>query len=271
MNQDAVDALLITLGVNAGVLAALVFGAFLIGLRRGRHDGIDVVWGPGFVVIALITLVSSHGHGDLLVRLLLTGLTVCWGLRLATRLARRSRGGPEERRYAAIRDRAVGGPRLRLLWTVYLPRGLVLWVVSAPVQVGQFFAERSTPSLIAGAVVWLLGFAFETIGGHQLARFRADPANSVRVLDTGLWRYTRHPNHVGDAAVWWGLFLLACHGLPALLTLPAPLLLSLLLSRGSRRQLLERRLLMRRSGYARYVATASGFVPLPPKRERVDR
>ncbi|APU16738.1 MULTISPECIES: DUF1295 domain-containing protein [Actinoalloteichus] len=271
MSPEAVGPLLLTLGVNAAVIAAVMLGAFLIGLRRGRHDGIDVVWGAGFVVIALVTFASSRGHGEELTRVLSTVLTSVWGLRLATHIARRSRGEPEDRRYVEIRERAAGDPRLHLLRVVYLPQGLVLWLVSTPVQVGQFLADPMTPLLVAGVVLWLIGFLFETVGDHQLTRFRSDPANAHQVLDTGLWRYTRHPNYFGDATVWWGLFLVACQGWPALLTLPAPLLMTFLLAGGTGKPLLERQLRLRRPGYAHYVTTTSGFLPLPPKRKRVDR
>jgi steroid 5-alpha reductase family enzyme len=108
---------------------------------------------------------------------------------------------------------------------------------------------------LAGLAVWAVGFAFEAVGDAQLARFRADPANAGRVMDRGLWSWTRHPNYFGDCLVWWGLSVLS------------PLVMTLLLTRGSGKPLLERHL-ADRPGYAAYVARTSGFVPLPPRRPR---
>lgn len=119
----------------------------------------------------------------------------------------------------------------------------------------------------SGLAVRAVGFAFEVVGDAQLRRFRAaDPANRGRVLRTGLWRYTRHPNYFGDACVWWGLYLLACHHLPGVLTVVSPVLMTWLLARGTGKPMLERHMLDHRPEYADYVRRASGFLPMLPKR-----
>src|SRR6185312_10702217 len=117
-----------------------------------------------------------------------------------------------------------------------------------------------------GVALWLLGFTFEAVGDRQLDRFRADPANRGRVLETGLWRYSRHPNYFGDACVWWGLYALAALAWPGPLTVLSPLLMTWLLTAKTGKPLLERHLTGRRPGYADYVARTSGFVPWPPRR-----
>jgi steroid 5-alpha reductase family enzyme len=224
---------------------------------------VDVVWGLGFVLVAVLTLVLADG--PLWRRLLVTGLTAVWGLRLAWHIHRRNRGKAEDRRYAELLARAPGNPNAYALRSVYLTQGAIMWLVSLPVQFAQYGGGTWVP-VPFGVALWLVGFAFETVGDAQLAAFTADPANKGRVLDSGLWRYTRHPNYFGDACVWWGLFLLACHQWLGLVTVVAPLTMSYLLARGTGKPLLEKSIRARRPGYAEYVARTSGFFPLPPKK-----
>jgi steroid 5-alpha reductase family enzyme len=110
-----------------------------------------------------------------------------------------------------------------------------------------------------------MGIVFESIGDWQLTRFRSDPENRGRVLDTGLWRYTRHPNYFGDACVWWGLFLIAAETTPGLFALPGPALLTWTLIKWSGAATLERRLTRSRPDYVAYVARTSAFLPWPPR------
>jgi steroid 5-alpha reductase family enzyme len=153
---------------------------------------------------------------------------------------------------------------------VFAVQAVLLYVTCLPAQLGVLAAgnEDIGPIAMAGAALWLIGFAFETIGDAQLTRFRADPANKGRVLDTGLWRYTRHPNYFGDTCVWWGIWLAASEaGLPvAFASLAGPVFLTFTLTRWSGKPLLEKGLAQRRPDYADYVERTSGFIPWPPKR-----
>ena len=255
------------LGLTAALVLVLMLAAWAVGLRRGRHDGVDVVWGAGFALVAVATLAVSTG--DLWVRLLVTAATVAWGGRLAWHIHRRNRGKPEDRRYVALLARATGSPALYALRRVYLVQGVLMWVVSLPVQFAQYGTGGAWWPVALGAVLWAVGFAFESIGDAQLARFTADPANQGRVMDRGLWRYTRHPNYFGDACVWWGLFLMACHHWLGLATVVSPLIMTFLLTRVSGAALLEKGMASTRQGYADYVARTSGFLPLPPKKGTV--
>jgi steroid 5-alpha reductase family enzyme len=210
-----------------------------------------VAWGLGFAVVAVV---SYDGF------LLPVALTVVWGVRLAVHIGLRNHGKPEDRRYVEIRSRG------NVVRRVYLTQGVILLLVSLPVQFGQYGDRPPGWLLVLGTAVWLVGFLFETIGDRQLRRFAADPANRGRVLDTGLWRYTRHPNYFGDAAVWWGLYLLACGTWLGVATLPAPLVMTYLLARGTGKPLTEKHLSSSRPGYAEYVRRTSGFFPLPPRK-----
>lgn len=136
-------------------------------------------------------------------------------------------------------------------------------------RAGRQYGARSFGPLAApGVLLWAVGFAVEAVGDHQLRRLTADPANAGRVLDTGLWRHTRHPNHSGDACVWWGLYLLACHSWLGAATIVAPITMTFLLAKGTGKPLTERHLRSSRPGYAGYVARTSGFLPLPLTKTR---
>lgn len=152
---------------------------------------------------------------------------------------------------------------------VYLPQGALVWLVSLPVQAASY--GPGSPSVLArvGAVVWAAGPAFEAVGDARLARFKADPAHRGRIMDRGLWSWTRHPNCFGDFCVWWGLFPIACDAGPAAaaVSVVSPLVMSYPLIGGSGKRLLERHM-ADRPGRAEYGARTCGFFPRPPRRPR---
>ncbi|NLU72869.1 DUF1295 domain-containing protein [Streptomyces sp. HNM0575] len=267
----------VNLAVSAGAALAVMLVTFAVALAKGVHRVVDVAWGLGFTAVAAVTFAVSgaygHGHGDGARRLIVTLLTALWGLRLAWHIARRGRGHGEDPRYERLLARGRGDPRLYALRTVYLLQGALVWLVSLPVQAAQYLPGPVTGPqralVVAAVAVWLTGLLFESAGDAQLARFKADPeardVNGFRIMDRGLWRYTRHPNYFGDFLVWWGLYLLACGDLAvAAAVVVSPLVMSLLLTEGSGKRLLERQL-ADRPGYAEYAARTSGFFPLPPR------
>ena len=153
-----------------------------------------------------------------------------------------------------------------MLRHIYWAQGWVMWFVSLPVQVAMY--EHAALGGIAwlGAAVWAVGFGFEAVGDGQLRRLWADPANAGRVLDTGLWRYTRHPNYFGDAVVWFGLWLLACPHWLGLLVVISPIDMTNMLVRHTGKRLLEKHMARSRgAAYADYVRRTSGFVPWAPR------
>ncbi|SFM73982.1 Steroid 5-alpha reductase family enzyme [Pseudonocardia ammonioxydans] len=254
------------LGVTLLAVAVLMALALAVGVRRGRHDGVDVVWGLGFVLIALVSAVTAmvlDPAGDVWRRWLVVVLVAVWGGRLARHVARRNHGRPEDRRYAEMRARAPG----RFLLKVYPVQGAVMWVVSLPVQSVPYGTVGTWGVLVTvlGVLVWAVGFGFEAVGDAQLARFTADPAHRGQVLDSGLWRYTRHPNYFGDACVWWGLGLLALAHPAGLIGLVGVVVITVNLVKGTGAALLERDIAERRPGYADYVRRTSGFLPWPPR------
>lgn len=251
----------------AALIAVLMVSTWVLSLVLRNASIVDIAWGLGFVGVAWVVRITVDGNAAR--QWLLTALTTLWGLRLAVYLFWRNHGKGEDFRYRAMRKH--WGPRFGLisLVTVFTLQGVLMWVVSLPVQLGQ---ARTTPGLgalaIVGVVVFAVGLGFETVGDLQLARFKADAANAGRVMNRGLWRYTRHPNYFGDACVWWGLALIAAEtGLGALGIIGAAVM-TVLLRRVSGVVLLEKSLVKRREGYADYIAGTSAFFPLPPRRPR---
>ena len=253
---------------TALVVVVLLAATLAVALRVGRHAVIDIAWGLGFVAIAAVAFGLGGVSGDAARRWLVLALTTLWGTRLAVHIGLRSRGKGEDRRYEEVLSRAGGSRTAHAVRTVYLPQGAIMWFVSLPVQVAMFQPQslNASPLVWVGAALWAVGFAFETVGDWQLTRFSSDPANRGRVLDTGLWRYTRHPNYFGDACVWWGLSVVAFSAWPGILTVLSPVLMTWLLARGTGKPLLEKDIGSRRPGYREYVERTSGFLPLPPRR-----
>jgi steroid 5-alpha reductase family enzyme len=249
----------------AGGVAAVLAVTFAVAKTVRRHSVIDSAWGVLFAVVAASAYAGSSGSGDQLRRALLLLLPTLWGLRLAVHIGRRGVGRGEDPRYAQLLARAKGDPDLYALRMVYLLQGLLALVIAAPILVGPFEAGPVRVLAWVGVALWCVGVFFEAVGDQQLERFRRDPANRGRIMDTGLWRYTRHPNYFGDACVWWGIFLVAAERWPGVLTLPAPVLMTLLLTKGSGARLLERHM-ARRAGWGDYAARTSGFVPRPRRR-----
>nr|WSW70218.1 DUF1295 domain-containing protein [Streptomyces sp. NBC_00995] len=249
----------------AGAALAVMLATFAVGRYKGVHRVVDVAWGIGFAAVALVSYVLSAGEGDDGRRLLVAVLTAVWGLRLAWHIARRGRGHGEDPRYEAMLARAPGNADLYALRKVYLLQGALVWLVSLPVQAAGYLTGPVGGWAWAGAGLWAVGMLFEAVGDHQLARFKADPANRGRIMDRGLWAWTRHPNYFGDFCVWWGLFLIVCQAPgAAAATLCSPVLMSFLLIGGSGKALLERHM-AERPGFAAYRARTSGFLPRPPR------
>ncbi|GAA2265993.1 DUF1295 domain-containing protein [Streptomyces amakusaensis] len=266
MNGTDWSALGANLAATAATALTVLLATFAIGARRGLHRIVDIAWGLAFAAVATVTWLLSAGHGDDGRRLLVAAATVVWGLRLAGHIARRSRGHGEDPRYTDLLGKAPGNRTLYALRTVYLTQAVLVWLISLPVQAASYSSAPLDTLAYCGLALWAAGLAFEAVGDHQLARFKADPANRGRIMDQGLWAWTRHPNYFGDSLVWWGLYLLACTAWqPALAVLVSPFLMTLLLTLGSGKRLLEKHM-SKRPGYAAYTARTSGFVPLPPRR-----
>ncbi len=256
------------LAANALVLAACFVLLWLICLQTRDVTPVDSFWAWGMLVMAVSTFVQADGNPA---RMLLL-LTVCglWSARLGSYMIWRWRSHGPDRRYQkmfanAQAARGWGFAKASAL-LVFATQAPLLFIVCLPVQLGQIDAVPPLGMLgWTGAAVALVGIAFETIGDAQLIAFKRDPANVGKVMDRGLWRYTRHPNYFGDALTWWGLWLIAAETTTGLWALPGPVLLTWTLMKWSGAPTIERRLAKTRAGYADYIARTSGFVPWWPK------
>jgi len=257
--------LLPLLWFNLALVAAGMILLWMVSVRIRDVSIVDIAWGAAGAVIALATLFLAEGA--LPRQLLLTAMTVSWGGRLALHIGVRKRGKGEDFRYAAMRADHGEAFRIRSLFTVFLFQAVLLWAIAIPVQVGQVATEPPGLTLLdfLGAAVWAVGFAFETVADRQLRAFLADPGNRGKVMDRGLWRYSRHPNYFGDSLIWWGIFLVAAATPWGWTTFFSPLLMTFFLVKVSGVPMLEEALARRREGYRDYMERTSPFIPWPPK------
>ncbi len=255
-------------GWCALAIVVLLFTTWLISLRLADASIIDPVWGLGFVVVAWVARIVAGGHGVPHRQDVLVALTTIWGLRLFVHLAIRHRGQGEDFRYRRMRRKHGDRFGTVSLVTVFGLQAVMMFTVSLPVQVGQVPDHPSGLGVLGviGTAVWAVGLFFEAVGDWQLTRFRADPGTAGTVLDSGLWRYTRHPNYFGDVCVWWGLFLITAATGVGAITILSPVLMTVLLVKVSGVPLLEYSLRKRRAGYAEYCRRTSSLVPRPPRR-----
>ena len=251
--------------VSALAIVVLMLSTWVLSIILKNASIVDIVWGLGFVMVAWVVRLSTDANNAR--QWLLVAMVTVWGLRLAGYLFWRNHGNGEDFRYRAMRKHY--GPRFGLisLVTVFALQGVLMFVVSLSVQLGQ---ADATPNIgviaYIGVALWLVGLFFEAVGDAQLARFKADPANQGMVMRTGLWRYTRHPNYFGDSCVWWGIGLVAAETGSGAWGLIGSLVMTILVRRVSGVPMLEKTMGKRRPGYAEYVATTSPFFPRPPKK-----
>jgi len=259
--EHANTILLTTFGVALGSMLVLWF----VSLALKNASIVDIFWGAGFSLIAVVTFALSDGYRPR--KLLIITLSLVWGLRLAGYIAWRNHGKGEDFRYQAMRKRFGNRFPLISLFTVFALQGVLMWTISLPLQFAQFSREPGHLTWLdyLGVTLWLIGLSFEAIGDLQLARFKADPSNKGKVMDRGLWGYTRHPNYFGDALLWWGFFLIALSNPQDWWTIVSPVIMTTLLMKISGVALLEKTLVKTRPEYRDYVKRTSAFFPMPPR------
>lgn len=246
-----------------GALGVAMFVLWLLATALRNVSIVDIFWGPAFAVVVATCLVTGK---PALPQWVLAGMVAVWSLRLALYLAWRNHGQPEDRRYAAMRKNRGPSFWWFSFFQVFALQGVLAWLVSLPLQ-GALLGSTTELGALSwvGLALWATGLAFETIGDQQLAHFLADPNNAGKVMDQGLWRYTRHPNYFGEFTLWWGYFVFALGCGAAWWTIAGPLLMSVLLLRVSGVTMLEKTIEKRRPGYEEYIRRTSAFFPRPPK------
>ncbi len=248
--------------------AVIVFMLFVWVLSLLKQDaGIaDIFWGLGFVLVAWVAFFLSEGDG--LRRFIVVSMTTLWGLRLSIHLFVRNRGGEEDPRYQAMRS--VHGKRFWIvsLFSVFLLQGVILWLVSLVIQSALFFQSpfRLTWLDALGILIWTTGFVMESIADQQLFHFKSDPANKGKVMDQGLWAYSRHPNYFGEMLIWWGFYAISLNHAGYAWVILSPILITFLLLKVSGVTLLEKTITERRPAYADYIRRTNAFFPWFPKK-----
>ncbi len=260
----------VTVTMVASLVAAssLMIGLWPFSVIRKNASLADRFWGLGFVSVAWI--VAFLGPGFWLRQLLVVGLTTLWGLRLSAHITYRSWGKDEDPRYRAMREKHGTAFPWVSLFTVFALQAVLLWIISFPVQWACVVPHpaRLTPLDMIGGSIAFMGIVIESVADYQLLRFKKNPANRGKVMDQGLWAYSRHPNYFGETLVWWGLFCMALAVPGGLWTVVSPVLITFLLLRVSGVTLLERTLIEARPEYRDYMDRTPAFIPWFPQRSK---
>ena len=253
------------MSLTLAALVGFMTLAWLLSLVRHDASVVDPFWGVGFIVAAVLYFVLTDGFSGR--SMLVLALTCAWGVRLAGYIVWRNRGKGEDPRYRAMRAKRPESFWWYSYLQVFLLQALLLWLVAAPLAAAAGGSEprRLVALDFVGLAVWLVGFSFEVAGDTHLALFKRRSENRGKVLESGVWKYTRHPNYFGETLLWWGVWLIAAaaHGYWAVY---GPIVITLLLLRVSVVTLNEKRLKESKPGYADYVARTSSFVPWFPRR-----
>lgn len=249
-------ALFVILGV--GIMS------WLFSIVKKDVSFVDSLWSLFFLIAAAV---FAYGAQPLSVRgQLVLVLVAVWALRLSIYITARNWGEREDYRYQTIRANNEPGFAFKSLYIVFGLQGLLAWLVALPLLPAIASDNGLNAIDVAAAILWLVGFVFEAGGDYQLSRFKANEENKGRVLDTGLWRFTRHPNYFGDFCIWWSFYLFAISA-GGWWSIVSPIVMSLLLLKVSGVAMLERTIGKRRPEYAEYVQRTNAFFP-GPRRNR---
>ena len=237
---------------------------FALALLKKDNSIVDVAWGIGFILVALLTFFLEPGFTWR--HILVTGLVCVWGIRLALHIYFRNKGRGEDFRYAKWRKEWGKLFVLRSYLQVYLLQGILLLIVSYPVMlVNRSKAGRFTFWDVVGVGVWSIGFFFEAAGDYQLSEFKKNPSNKGKIMRKGLWSLSRHPNYFGEATLWWGVFLIALAVRNGWTAIVSPILITFLLLKVSGVTMLEKKYAGNQE-FLDYARRTSPFIPWFPKK-----
>lgn len=254
--------------VVASAVAVFLYltAVFFSALLKKDNSIVDIAWGPGFILVALVTFFLRPGFE---VRHVLIGILVtAWGVRLAAHIYLRNRGRGEDFRYAKWRKEWGRWFVARSFLQVFMLQGIFMLIISSPIiLVNRSGVKGLAPLDVLGGLVWLVGFLFETVGDHQLKKFKLKPENKGRIMTAGLWQFTRHPNYFGEAALWCGIFLIALSVRGGWVSIISPLTIGFLLLKVSGVPMLEKKYAAK-AEFASYARRTSAFFPWFPKKPK---
>jgi steroid 5-alpha reductase family enzyme len=244
------------------IILGIGIAGWLLSVLKNDVSFVDSLWSLFFLVAAGVFALSAESLS--LRGLLVLTLVTIWSLRLSVYITMRNWGEPEDYRYQAIRANNEPSFAFKSLYIVFGLQGVLAWLIALPLLPAITSAEPLTLIDLAAVLLWIAGFIFEAGGDFQLAAFRKKKGSKGQVLNTGLWRYTRHPNYFGDFCIWWSFYLFAVSS-GGWWSIASPLLMSILLLKVSGVAMLESTITDRRPGYAAYIRDTNAFFPAPPR------
>jgi len=255
-----------TIGTAGAIILVYMTVMFILAMLTKDNSIADIAWGIGFIIVAITTLVVN---GNFFPRqLFVAALVVAWGMRLAIRILKRNWGKGEDWRYREWREKWGRYFVLRSYLQVFILQGAILLINVMPVLIVNKTSDSSVGIMdVIGALVWLIGFFFESVGDWQLDRFIKDPVNKGKIMDRGLWRYTRHPNYFGEVTMWWGIFLVALSVPLGWIGIVGPMIITTMIVFVSGIPLTEK-LMEKNPAFQPYKERTSVLIPWFPKKKK---
>ncbi|HPG41534.1 MAG TPA: DUF1295 domain-containing protein [bacterium] len=236
---------------------------FIAAIVKKDNSIVDIAWGLGFVVIACVAFVNSQACTGR--QLLITALIAIWAIRLAGHIAIRKIGHGEDFRYVKMRQAWGNRVISKSFINIFMLQGILLLIIAYPVILVNNTYQKPLNTLdYLGILVWLTGFFFESVGDYQLFKFKKERANKGKIITTGLWKYTRHPNYFGEVTLWWGIFLFALSSSYGFTAIISPALITFLLLKVSGVPLLEKKY-QDNPEFIEYAKKTSSFFPRRPR------
>jgi steroid 5-alpha reductase family enzyme len=236
---------------------------FVLAISRRNNSIVDIGWGLGFIVVTIFNLFYM-GFPD--ARQILTGiLIILWGLRLSIYIFLRNKGKAEDFRYAKWRQDWGRHWLIRSYLQVFILQGFFMFTIVYPVVMLSRQSNGQLNALdLLGIIVWLAGFLIESIADYQKSKFKQNPENKRKVMNTGLWKYSRHPNYFGETLIWWGVFLIVLNVPNGIFAIFSPVIITILLTKVSGIPLIEKHH-AHDPEYQEYKRHTSAFIPWKPK------
>lgn len=275
--MTTIEIMLTIIGYSVLALFIYIFIAFIVGTIKKNNAIMDIFYGPAYFVVALTSLILNliFTSTYCIRQIIVTILVLIWAVRLATYVFIRNRGKPEDYRYKAMRERWKNNIALKSFFKVYLFQGIIVFLVCIPVWFVNVSANPPVANLLdfggitlwLGAIIWLIGFLFESIADYSLYKFLQNPANKDRIMTKSVWKYSQHPNYFGEVTQWWGLFVIALAVPFGFITFIGPAYITFQIIKVSGVRLLDKRF-EGNEEYAAYKKRTSSFIPWLPKKEK---
>ncbi len=253
MNPIIISILVILIHVHIG---------FLLSLIKKRNDVADILWGIGFILISISLYIFGYRNLNFLI---ISIMVFIWGLRLSIHVYSRNKNKKEDYRYIEMKEKWGKNFYINSYIQVFLIQGILSLIIASPVYLSALISPSFRSTTILGIILWIIGFIFESVGDHQLNLFLKNPENKGRIMQSGLWKFTRHPNYFGEISQWWGLFLVCISAPLGFLSIISPLTITYLLLYVSGIPLLEKRY-EGNPEYEEYKRKTSVLIPLFPRK-----